>query len=56
MKKMKIVELFRKMANKISFTNKKAEVDATREIDKSSKKMKIGDLGGELPDSVSALF
>ena len=55
-KQLKIVELFRKMANKISFTNKKAEVDATREIDKSSKKMKIGDLGGELPDSVSALF
>lgn len=55
-KQLKIVELFRKIANKISFTCKKAEVDATKEISKSSKKMKLDDVTDELPDSVSVLF
>lgn len=55
-KQLKIVELFRKAANKIAFTARKAEVDATKEIESNSKKMKLGDLDGELPDSVSALF
>lgn len=55
-KQYKIVELFRKIANKISFTNKKAEVDTTKEIENDSKKIKLGDLGGDVPDSVSALF
>ena len=55
-KQYKIVELFRKIANKISFTNKKAEVDTTKEIENDSKKIKLGDLGDDVPDSVSALF
>ena len=56
-KQLKIVELFRKIANKISFTGRKAEVDATKEITNTSKKMKLNDISDELPDSVaSALF
>ena len=56
-KQLKIVELFRKIANKISFTGRKAEVESTKEIANSSKKMKIGELGEEIPDTVaSALF
>ena len=56
-KQLKIVELFRKIANKISFTGRKAEVESTKEISNSSKKMKIGELGEEIPDTVaSALF
>ena len=55
-KQLKIVELFRKMANKISINSKKAEVDATKEITNSNKKMKLTGVTDELPDSVSALF
>lgn len=55
-KQLKIVELFRKMANKISFTGKKAEVETTKEITNTDKKMKLNDVTKELPDSVSALF
>lgn len=55
-KQLKIVELFRKIANKISFTGKKAEVETTKEITASAKKMKLDDISDELPDSVSALF
>lgn len=55
-KQLKIVELFRKMANKISINSKKAEVDATKEITNTNKKMKLADVTDELPDSVSALF
>lgn len=55
-KQLKIVELFRKMANKISITGKKAEVKATKEITNTNKKMKLMDITDEVPDSVSALF
>ena len=55
-KQLKIVELFRKMSNKISINSKKAEVETTKEITNSNKKMKINDVTDELPDSVSALF
>lgn len=55
-KQLKIVELFRKAANKISFTNKKAEVESAKEIESNSKKMKFNDMGDDIPDSVSALF
>lgn len=55
-KQLKIVELFRKAANKIAFSNKEAEVKTSKEIEASSKKMKMSDLSDELPDSVSALF
>ena len=56
-KQLKVVEMFRKIANKISFTGRKAEVNAEKEITASSKKMKLGDVVDEMPDSVSsALF
>ena len=55
-KQLKIVELLRKAANKISFANKKAEVETTKEISNNSRKMKLGDVTNEIPDSVSALF
>lgn len=55
-KQLKIVDLFRKISNKISFTVKKAEVNGTKEIESNSKKMKLGDMDN-LPDNVSsALF
>ena len=55
-KQLKIVELFRKIANKISFTGRKAEVETSKEIVRSSKKMKLNDISDEIPDSVSVLF
>lgn len=55
-KQLKIVDTFRKIANKISYTNKEAEVKATKEITSDSKKMKLSDVSDEIPDSVSALF
>lgn len=55
-KQLKFVDLFRKIANKISYTNKEAEVKATKEITADSKKMKLSDVSDEIPDSVSALF
>lgn len=53
-KQLKIVELFRKIANKISFTGRKAEVDTNKEIMNTSKKMKIDDIGSN--GTVSAIF
>ena len=55
-KQLKIVELFRKIANKISFTGKKAEVETSKEISSTSSKMRIGDLDIDSSNSVSALF
>lgn len=56
-KQLKIVELFRKIANKISFTGRKAEVETNKEVQNASRKMKLNDLSNELPDTVaSALF
>lgn len=55
-KQLKIVGWFRKAANKISFTTKKAEVEANKDIVNSSKKMKLNDLKSDVPESVSALF
>ena len=52
----KIVELFRKAANKISIVGKKAEVEATKEIESESKKVNIRDIEDDLPDGVSVLF
>ena len=56
-KQLKIVEFFRKIANKISYTSKSAEVDTTKEISTTNKKMKIDDVVDDIPDSAaSALF
>lgn len=55
-KQLKIVELFRKIANKISFTGKRAEVETTKEITNNNNKMKLEDISDEMPNNVSALF
>lgn len=55
-KQLKIAELFRKIANKISFTGRKAEVESTKAITAESRKMKLGDDGIEMPNTGSALF
>lgn len=52
----KIVDLFRRMANKISINGRKAEVESTKEIETESKKVNIRDIEDELPDGVSVLF
>ena len=52
----KIVDLFRKMANKISINGRKAEVEATKEIESNDKKLTIKDIEDDLPDGVSVLF
>lgn len=51
-KQMKIVDTFRKIANKIGIDNKSAEVKSTKEITNVSKeKYKYSDLNDSLPDS-----
>ena len=55
-KQLKIVELFRKIANKISFTCKKAEVESTKDIAASGKKLKIDDIDTSGINNTSALF
>lgn len=57
-KQLKIIELFRKASNKISYVNKRAEVQAEREITATSRKMKISDVDSDVGNaaSVSALF
>ena len=54
-KQMKIVDMFRKIANTIGIDNKSSEVKATKEIAKTSKeKYKYSDLNDSLPDSVAS--
>lgn len=57
-KQMKIVELFRKISNKVAIDTKESEVKATKEIVKSSnEKVKTSDIMDSVPDSASsALF
>ena len=55
-KQLKIVELFRKSANKISFTAKKAEVDSTKEITSQNHKIKSDEIVDDSNGSLSALF
>ena len=50
---LKISGFFRTMANKFAINSKKAEVEATREIEKQNKAIKIDELNN---NSVSALF
>lgn len=52
----KIVDLFRRMANKISINGRKAEVESTKEIESNNKKINIRDIEDDLPDGVSVLF
>lgn len=54
-KQMKIVDLFRKISNKIAIDNKGSEVKATKElVDSSKKKYKYKDVSEVLPDSVAS--
>ena len=57
-KQMKIVELFRKISNKVAIDTKESEVKATKEIVKSKDdKVKTSDIMDSVPDSASsALF
>lgn len=50
-KQLKIVEWLRKMSNKFAINNRKAEVEAEREIERSDKKMNIDDI-----ESNSSIF
>lgn len=52
----KIVDLFRRMANKISINGRKAEVESAKEIESNNKKINIRDIEDDLPDGVSVLF
>ena len=54
-KQLKIVEWFRKAANRLSFTNKKAEVETTKEINSNNNKLTINDINAS-GNGVSALF
>lgn len=57
-KQMKIVELFRKISNKVAIDTKQCEVKATKDIVQSNKeKVRTTDLMDSVPDSASsALF
>ena len=50
---LKVVEFFRKMANKFAINSKRAEVESEKEIVKQTKAVNIGELDGV---NVSALF
>lgn len=50
-KQLKIVEWLRKMSNKFAINNRKAEVEAEREIERSDKKIDIDDI-----ESNSSIF
>lgn len=56
-KQFKIVDLFRKISNKISISNKECEVKATKELVATNKKYRTDELSDSIPDSASsALF
>ena len=54
-KQMKVVDMFRKISNKISIDNKGSEVKATKDLANTSKeKYKYSDVNDSLPDSVAS--
>lgn len=56
-KQLKLVELFRSIANKLSISNKNSEVKTTKEIVNNDKKFKSDEVLDAMPDSASsALF
>lgn len=56
-KQLKIVELFRKISNKLAIDNKESEARATKEIVNNNKKFKTDEVLDSMPDSAaSALF
>ena len=54
-KQFKIVNLFRSIANKISFTGRKAEVECSKEVANADRKLKIDELSDD-PETASSLF
>lgn len=55
-KQMKIVDMFRKISNKLQIKCKEAEVKATKEIVANNKKNKIDDMIDSVPDSASSVL
>ena len=55
-KQFKIVNMFRNIANKIAFTGRKAEVECSKEISNTDRKLKIDELNEDEPESSSSLF
>ncbi len=56
-KQMKIVELFRKISNKLAINNKQAEVSTTKEITNNTKRYRTDEVLDSIPDSAtSSLF
>lgn len=53
-KQFKIVDLFRKIADKLSISAKESEVKATKEILDTNKKYKTSDVLDSMPDSASS--
>lgn len=55
-RQLKIVEFFRKAANKFAINGKKAEVEADKEFKENKRKYKIDEVIDEIPAGTSALF
>lgn len=56
-KQLKIVDMFRKVSNKISVNNKESEIKASKDIIQGNKQVKTSELMDSIPDSASsALF
>lgn len=56
-KQMKIVDIFRKISNKLAINNKECEVATSKEIANTTKKYKTNEILDQMPDSAaSALF
>jgi len=56
-KQMKIVEMFRKIANKLAINHKQSEMNTTKEIVNNTKKYRSDEVLDSVPDSAtSALF
>lgn len=55
-KQLKIVDLFRKISNKLSIEVKQSEMKATKEIESSDKKYKTSEILDTVPDSASSVL
>lgn len=55
-RQLKIVDLFRKISNKLALNAKDCEVKATKEITSANKKYKTDDLLDEMPDSAASVL
>ncbi len=55
-KQMKIVEMFRKVANKLAINSKQSEVNATKEIVSNTKKYRTDEVLDSMPDSAASVL